>query len=276
MTSLLVNEMFASLSGEISMVAHAGTKTYIVRFAGCNLRCPYCDAKSAQKTDYSVPLTNFTTQGLIEHLTATINVMRFQHLLFTGGEPLLQQEELSKICEALLHTYPSLRITIETNGTVELLPSMFCDNRICLVVDIKTDECCNTDPSNNNKGVSLINLARFAVASDCLSPSLRAGISFNLMYKIVVGSIKEMNWGIMKVIELHNVLQKVTGMQAIPSIPVFFSPQTEVQSGHVIMDTAVVNALRMICFENNPFHDTMAQNVAVGLNFQLHKLLAFR
>ncbi|MEG2075670.1 MAG: 7-carboxy-7-deazaguanine synthase QueE, partial [Victivallaceae bacterium] len=37
---MCVNEEFVSIQGEST---HAGRICYFIRFAGCNLRCSYCD-----------------------------------------------------------------------------------------------------------------------------------------------------------------------------------------------------------------------------------------
>lgn len=105
MKTYSINEIFYSLQGE---GFYAGRAAIFIRFAGCNLRCPFCD------TDFS--------RG--ENLTADYILAKCRGLLpagnpapplvvLTGGEPTLQVDaELL----ALLHSvFPE--IAMETNGT---------------------------------------------------------------------------------------------------------------------------------------------------------------
>lgn len=94
-----VNEIFYSLQGEGRNSGRAAT---FVRFAGCNLRCPFCD------TDFS----SFTEMTDSEIVAAALSFpTRF--VVITGGEPSLQLDE------PLINMFHSngFTIAIETNGT---------------------------------------------------------------------------------------------------------------------------------------------------------------
>lgn len=96
-----VNEIFYSLQGEGYWT---GTPIVFLRFAGCNLACPFCD------TDFrhSVPMS---ADQIIEEITKLSSDCR--RICITGGEPSLQ---LDKELTDKLHEHGWF-IHIETNGT---------------------------------------------------------------------------------------------------------------------------------------------------------------
>lgn len=97
-----VNEIFYSLQGE---GANTGTPAIFIRFAGCNLRCPFCD-------------TNFAdfNEKTIAEIMSEISQYPSNFVVLTGGEPSLQvDDELV----AALHAEDYV-VAIETNGTHEL------------------------------------------------------------------------------------------------------------------------------------------------------------
>lgn len=103
--TLKVNEIFASLQGESS---YSGLPCLFVRLTGCNLRCEWCDTKYAYHEG-----KEYSNSEIIK----LINDSDIKIVEFTGGEPLLQKEELIKIiCAA----DPEKTILIETNGSVSL------------------------------------------------------------------------------------------------------------------------------------------------------------
>lgn len=102
-----INEIFHSLQGE---GFHTGTAAVFVRFAGCNLRCSFCDTEHK----------SFTPMTADEIAAAVFGYASDAHtiIVLTGGEPSLQvDDELLKA----LHAHGQC-IAIETNGT-QPLPS---------------------------------------------------------------------------------------------------------------------------------------------------------
>lgn len=100
-----LSEIFHSIQGE---GLHAGTPTVFVRTTGCNLRCWFCD------TAY----TSWQPEGdhtSLESILATVEEYACEHVVVTGGEPLLQPDvvPLTQSLQAAGHY-----VTIETAGTV--------------------------------------------------------------------------------------------------------------------------------------------------------------
>lgn len=103
MTKLNITEIFYSVQGEGPSI---GIPSIFIRLSGCNLKCPFCDTK------YSL------TGGLeytIPELLKEIQKYPCHRVVITGGEPLLQREEVIKLIKSLPVFY---YIEIETNGTI--------------------------------------------------------------------------------------------------------------------------------------------------------------
>lgn len=97
-----VNEIFYSLQGE---GFHTGRAAVFVRFAGCNLRCPFCDTDFSQ----SEPMTAEQIADRVFVFSTHPETL----IVLTGGEPSLQ---VDKALVDILHTHHQT-ISIETNGT---------------------------------------------------------------------------------------------------------------------------------------------------------------
>ena len=74
-----INDIFYSLQGEGH---NTGRAAVFIRFAGCNLRCPFCD-------------TEFDTYREMddEQILAAISPYPARFVVLTGGEPTLQVDE---------------------------------------------------------------------------------------------------------------------------------------------------------------------------------------
>ena len=97
-----INEIFYSLQGE---GANAGTPAVFIRFAGCNLCCPFCD------TDFDT-YTEMSAEEIIDETSKYPT----DFIVLTGGEPALQ---VDKALVDALHSNDYV-IAIETNGTCPL------------------------------------------------------------------------------------------------------------------------------------------------------------
>ena len=102
---MIVSEIFRSLQGEGKNQGRACT---FVRLAGCNLRCAWCDTSYAREGGEEMS---------VGEVLDRVWLLRGTYICITGGEPLLQPEEVLKLLEKFdLHGYT---VEIETNGTCD-------------------------------------------------------------------------------------------------------------------------------------------------------------
>ena len=102
-----ISEIFYSIQGEGKLV---GRPSLFVRFAGCNLRCIWCDTIEVWRRGKPIPIRN---------LLDTIGRYsgRGIDIVFTGGEPLLHSKVIIELVKAYREGF--LYFQIETNGTIE-------------------------------------------------------------------------------------------------------------------------------------------------------------
>lgn len=127
-----INEIFTSLSGEADGFGLQGGLATFVRLQGCNLECTWCDTKYARNFD------DWEELSVVEVATQCTT----HHIIITGGEPLLQQEEVAELIELLCSMgRRDHLITVETNGSI--LPTMYPSHiryeTLRWVVDYKLD-----------------------------------------------------------------------------------------------------------------------------------------
>ncbi|WP_437203149.1 7-carboxy-7-deazaguanine synthase QueE [Planctomicrobium sp. SH664] len=100
-----ISEVFESVQGEGRWL---GVPSGFIRSSGCNLRCWFCDT----------PYTSWQPEGSersLESLLEEVSHYRAQHIVLTGGEPLLVPDLVPLSQELSARGYT---ITIETAGTV--------------------------------------------------------------------------------------------------------------------------------------------------------------
>lgn len=114
-------ELYKSVQGESSFT---GLPCIFVRFAGCNLRCAWCD--SEYTFGGGKPFSQDEVIAQIEALAPCKLVE------FTGGEPMLQAKELLPLMDVLLER--GYRLMMETSGErpLELVPKV-----VHKIVDVK-------------------------------------------------------------------------------------------------------------------------------------------
>ncbi|NHN58609.1 MULTISPECIES: 7-carboxy-7-deazaguanine synthase QueE [Halorussus] len=103
--ALPINELFESLQGEGRL---AGVPSVFVRTSGCNLRCWFCDSYLT-----SWEPTHATMS--VDEVLAEVESRDADHVVVTGGEPLLHDEVVSLLRELDTRGYHT---TVETNGTI--------------------------------------------------------------------------------------------------------------------------------------------------------------
>jgi 7-carboxy-7-deazaguanine synthase len=114
-------ELYKSVQGESSF---AGLPCIFVRFAGCNLRCAWCD--SEYTFGGGKPFTQAEVIAQIEALAPCKLVE------FTGGEPMLQAKELLPLMDALLAQGYTLMIETSGERPLDLVPKA-----VHKIVDVK-------------------------------------------------------------------------------------------------------------------------------------------
>ena len=120
---------------------YAGYPAILIRFCGCNLKCPFCDTKDLM---YTANYTTYTPKELAECINHIMKTTGIKHLLITGGEPLLYRTELIDfldICDANF-------IEIETNGT--LLSNKYISFLIHMLRYKQPKIVFNISPKSNN------------------------------------------------------------------------------------------------------------------------------
>lgn len=108
-------EIFATVQGEGTS---AGMPCVFVRLAECNLRCEWCDTKYTwdwKSYDRMRETMELEIEDIVSRVLAAAgpNVRR---AVFTGGEPLIQQDDLATLA-AILRGH-GFRLEVETNGTL--------------------------------------------------------------------------------------------------------------------------------------------------------------
>ena len=117
--TLTVSEIFRSIQGEGT---RAGLPCVLVRLAGCNLNCAWCDTPEARGGGRG---------RSIDDVLACVAGLKCPRVEVTGGEPLAQDatpELLRRLCEAGYETL------LETNGSLD---AAAVDPRVVRIVDVK-------------------------------------------------------------------------------------------------------------------------------------------
>lgn len=116
-----VSEIYVCHLGEGTAV---GEPAVLVRLAGCNLHCAYCDTRFACDGEGEESTVAEVVQNCVQAGLSSV--------LLTGGEPLLQTPACRAIAQQAAAS--GLRVLIETNGT---LPVEAVSGLAELVVDVK-------------------------------------------------------------------------------------------------------------------------------------------
>lgn len=101
-----IHEIFTSIDGEVNFRSQGRPATFI-RVAGCNLCCPWCDVPEAQSGG---------TATDVEEVAQRVMALGCPNITITGGEPLLQAEEVLQLTHLI--RLKDTTFSIETNGTI--------------------------------------------------------------------------------------------------------------------------------------------------------------
>ncbi|MDD1720308.1 MAG: radical SAM protein [Methanoregulaceae archaeon] len=101
---MIVSEIFRSLQGE---GRNQGRICTFIRLTGCNLSCTWCDTEYAKSEGDQMPM---------ESVVDEVHRLGRGLICITGGEPLLQLEDVMILVERL--HWDGYKIEIETNGTI--------------------------------------------------------------------------------------------------------------------------------------------------------------
>ncbi len=166
-----VVEKFISIDGEGPT---AGALSVFVRFAGCNLRCAWCDTSYAWDTTADV--TDMSASEIADYIKST----GIGHVTITGGEPLLQLGLIG-----LLSRLADYQVHIETNGAIPVEQFRIGDN-IHFVIDYKLPD------SGMEERMHLPNLASVRKAD---------------AYKFVIASNRDLDKAV-KIVRQYNLEEK--------------------------------------------------------------------
>lgn len=155
-----LNEIVETFFGELPEV---GKPCVLVRIAGCNLACDYCDT-----SDNEIVREWLSAKDLADRILASER----ENVMITGGEPLLCART-AELIEMLLDS--GLRIVLETNGSIPL--SCVPEGAI-KSVDIKT-------PSSGHAGCFLESNLNYISPKDTV--------------KFVMGNRQDFDWSIKEI-----------------------------------------------------------------------------
>jgi 7-carboxy-7-deazaguanine synthase len=116
-----ITEIYSSIQGESS---YAGLPCIFVRLTGCNLRCDWCDS------EYTFTGGHKMTVEEVERDVRKLEPVKLVEI--TGGEPMLQEEEVLELMRRLLAA--SCAILLETSGE---RPLAKVPKEVVKIVDVK-------------------------------------------------------------------------------------------------------------------------------------------
>lgn len=128
-------EIFHSIQGE---GINAGVPSVFVRASLCNLHCIWCDTDYTwnwentpwkHENDADPHYRKFKKEDCLiemrsEDVAGKIARMPCNHVVITGGEPLLQDEAWQSMIQHLVKKNPAYTFELETNGTITPSPGL--------------------------------------------------------------------------------------------------------------------------------------------------------
>lgn len=176
---LAISEVFYSIQGEGPTT---GYPAIFVRLGGCNLMCGgmgtqfdkklhnkatwRCDTIEVWMSAMSIPFEDILPLDCLDALKNGAN------LIITGGEPLMQQENVIQFIDYVRGLFPKVYIEIETNGTV--MPNDTLLEKV-------NQWNCSPKLTNSGNDISIIFKKEVLHVLD----------KFNTAFKLVVTTIKD-------------------------------------------------------------------------------------
>jgi 7-carboxy-7-deazaguanine synthase len=196
-----IAEIFRSLQGEGS---NQGRPCLFIRLAGCNLHCCWCDTPYAQAGG-----SDMSIDAILEQVWR----LNPPYVCITGGEPLLQGDDLEPLLSSLHARGTS--IDIETNGTIDF-------SRLQPYASICMDVKCPSSGQKSNlgllKALRLKDSVKFVVKdqTDCqyaleiitshrISGEIFISPVFGSDYKMIAKFILDNNLPVRFQIQLHKI-----------------------------------------------------------------------
>jgi len=102
---LPVIDIFYSIQGEGKL---AGVPSIFLRFAGCPIKCPWCDTSYAWNVADAVRMT-------VDEILPRVRTCPTRHVVITGGEPLIHPK-ITDLTTSLRKA--GYHVTIETAGVI--------------------------------------------------------------------------------------------------------------------------------------------------------------
>ena len=240
-----VSEMFVSFQGE---GLHAGRRQLFVRFAGCPLRCRYCDTPESLvpvercrvlgpdgEHRLSNPLDVATLAGEVARLAGSAPPLHA--VAVTGGEPLAQADFIERW---LVDAPPPVPVLLETAG---ILPARL-GRLLPYVAIVSLDFKC---PSNTGER------PRWDEHEACVAAAVAAGRDVYVKMPVDAATAPD------EVEHGARLLARIA-----PAVPLFLTPLTEPATPRLTID---VHGLERL-------HAVASRHVAdVRVLPQLHKVL---
>ena len=207
---ILLREVQYTFSGEVGHIVQ-GSPVLLIRIQGCNLPCPWCDAKGTQDFEHGLSVDHRVLAELMYNSAFPI--------LLTGGEPLLHSQAILKAFELLATKYNVNRVVqIETNGSIAIDPDLF--EYATFVVDYKfkyEDQMRkdNWDILTNKDFIKIlvtdqddVNELEQFIAEFSTSCKARLAVSCtdNQLYKEVCDLVLDNKWPIIVNVQIHKLL----------------------------------------------------------------------
>jgi len=187
---MLVNEIFRSLQGEST---YAGLPCIFLRLTGCDLRCSYCDTRYAYD-EGKIMSVNSVFWKILELKGSGSDIIEI-----TGGEPLLQFNEINELIKMLKgrFIYFDNSILIETNGSIDINKikrGWFNMNNIVMIMDWKcpSSGMCGKMLESNLKKLRKEDELKFVLGTDeDYNEMIRVLENYKPKCKILVSTIWE-------------------------------------------------------------------------------------